>query len=118
MLILSVFMGVLTNLGWFTLYSAELLGPISSMRRLNSIWHYNSLIHWCVLLLSHIMVASLIFLTKKENFNLLLIWFPLQFILMFASFDFISSFFLIPFIIVWIITIRKSIKLKKNQGTP
>ncbi len=113
MLFFSVFMGVSTNIGWISLYGAEFSAPLYSIKS-GSFTNLN-ILHWIVLLLSHILVFSLLFLTKNKFFLLLLVWFPLQFILVFASFNLLASFFLAPFIIVWIIAVIKQRKLIKDQ---
>lgn len=112
MLLLSVFMGVSTNIGWFTLYGTEFSGPISLIK--GNLFTAFEMVHWSILLLAHAMVVSLIFLTKNKNFMLLLTWFPLQFLIIYMSFDLLASFFLIPFMVVWIIAVIKQRKLTKN----
>lgn len=112
LLFLSAFVGINGNLGWLTLYGAEFLGPISLIKA--NLFTAFEMVHWIILLISHMMVLSLIFLTKNRNFMLLLVWFPLQFIFVFASFNLLASFFLLPFIIVWIIAVIKQRRLTKD----
>ncbi len=113
MLILSVFMGVKTNMGWFTLYGAEFLGPISLLKA--GLFSNVNKVLWVILIIFHLMVVSLIFLTNKRNFMSMLIWFPLQFIMVYALFDLISTFLLVPFVIAWIIAIARQRQLAKDD---
>ncbi len=101
MLILTIFVGVPTSLGFISLYGMEFDGPISIFKSGN----YNSsmAILWILLVLSHVALASLVFLTTKLYFKTILI--PLTFIIVFIVSDFWSFFLLIPFIIVWIIAL-------------
>jgi hypothetical protein len=112
LLFLSVFVGINGNLGWLTLFGAEFSGPISLIRA--NLFTSFEMIHWIILLISHTLVVSLIFLTKNRNFMLLLVWFPLQFIIVFALFNLLASFFLLPFIIFWIIAVVKQRRLTKD----
>lgn len=43
-----------------------------------------------------------------------LVWFPLQFIVVFASFNLLASFFLLPFIIIWILGLVKQRRPTKD----
>lgn len=105
MLVLSTITGVPTNLGFVSLYGMEFDGPISIFKSGN----YNSsmVILWTLLILSHVALASLVFLTTKLYFKTILIWIPLTFIIVFIVSDFWSFFLLIPFIIVWIVALVK-----------
>ena len=109
MVIFSIFMGIPTNLGWFTLYGDEISGPLTMLRE-NTFPVYRIPL-WILLLLSHLCVISLTLLTKNRNFNKLLFWFPLVFILLFMAFNFFAIIYLIPFIILWIITMIKAKKV-------
>lgn len=113
MIILSIFMGIPTNLGWFTLYGSE-FSPILMLKE-NTFPTYR-LILWVLLLCSHLGVFSLFFITKKQYFNQLLFWFPFVFILLFVVFDSFTLLYLIPFIIFWIVTIIRAKKLKYENN--
>jgi hypothetical protein len=114
MLILSVFVGVSTNIGWFTLYGAEFNSQIYSFAYDTS-ERYISLV-WLFLILAHLSIFSLLFLTKELYFKYMLFCFPLAFILLFTLYDMISAIFLIPFIIVWVIALFKQANRNKKQG--
>jgi hypothetical protein len=109
MILLSIIMGISTNLGWFTLYGTEFLGPISLINA--GLLTLAQKIVWCVLLFSHILTTSLFFLTKNKRFMLYLVWFPLQFILVFVIFNLLVVFLLIPYIVTWIFLILKQRKI-------
>lgn len=112
LLFLSTFVGVKSNIGWLTLFGAEFLGPISLIKA--NLFTDFEMVHWIILLMSHALVVSLLFLTKNKNFMLLLFWFPLQFVIVFASFNLLASFFLLPFIILWVIGVIEQRKLTKD----
>lgn len=105
MIVLSIFMGVSTNLGWFTLYNSEFISPFSEI--VSGQFPTYRILNWCLLLLSHALVVSLFFLTEKPYFKQLLYWFPLLFIIMFTLYEFFVFFLLIPFIIIWTIALFK-----------
>lgn len=96
------------HLGWFTLYGSEFNGPYSRM--LVGTFRPFEFINWTLLLTSHLCMVSLLFLTHKSYFGNLLFWFPLLFVIIFVMYDMYIFFFLIPFVIVWIVTL---IKFKK-----
>jgi hypothetical protein len=112
-ILLSIFMGVPTNKGWFNLYGEEFLAPISIIT--NKFDHSFNFILWFPLLITHALVVSLVFFTKKQFFWQLLFWFPFLFIMMFTLFDLVGLLFLIPFIIVWIIALIKQNYIDKQH---
>ena len=111
MIICSIITGVTGNLGFISLYEMEFDGPVSLFK----LGNYNSsmLVLWIVLVLSHLALISLIFLTKSNYFKTLLVWVPLMFLIIFIVFVFWSFFLLIPFIIVWIIALVKQRNINK-----
>lgn len=111
MIILSIFMGIPTNLGWFTLYGSE-ISPILMLKA--GTFPMHRLPTWILLIISHLGVFSLLFIAKSKYFDQLLFWFPLIFVLLFTLFDFFNLLYLIPFIIFWIITLVKADKLKNK----
>ena len=111
MVLLSIFMGVPTNLGWFTLFGSEITGPFSKLAA--GTYHVADFPNWILLLLSHIAVISLVFLVNRKDFKMYLIWLPLLFIILFTLYDLFALFLLVPFIIVWIISL---IKVKKYSS--
>ena len=114
MVVLSTVTGLPTNLGFISLYGMEFDGPISVFKSGN--YNASMLIGWILLILSHIALVSLMFLTSKSYFKTTLIWIPLTFIIFFIVSDFWSFFLLIPFIIVWLIALFKQSK-KSNLAT-
>jgi hypothetical protein len=94
-------MGIPTNIGWFTLYGTEFLGPLSEMK-IGTFATYRYFL-LALVLLSHIGKFVLPFITKKPVFGKLLIWLPLLFVVFFIAFDNFAIIYLIPFIIVWVI---------------
>src|SRR5476651_2664995 len=99
MILFSVFMGVSTNIGTFTLYETEFSGAISSLTagKLTLI----ETTEWIMLLTAHVGIVCLPFLTKKEYFRMLLVSIPLIFILIYFLFANLIVVLLIPFIIIW-----------------
>lgn len=113
MIVLSVFSQINTDIyGLISLRAIEFLEPISIIRA--GEYSLPMVVLWVALLLSHLALISLFFLTKKTYFQDLLTWIPLSFILVFIINSFLSFFLLIPFIIVWIVVlIKQRIKSKK-----
>lgn len=113
MLMLSVVVGIPTNIGWFTLHGSEFVGPLYFLAEgrpessISPIWFW--------LIMAHISVFCLPFLTKNPYFSTMLFCFPLLFVLLFILFDFLSAIFLIPFIIVWVIALFKQANKDKRQ---
>lgn len=103
MLILSLFMGIPTNKGWFTLYGTEFFGPFYVLKGGN--FPNNLLVIWILLILFHLSIFSLPFIIKKSYFKYVLYYAPLSFIITYFLFAPLAIFFLIPFIIVWVICI-------------
>lgn len=101
----SIIMGIPTNLGSFTLFATEFTGPISMLKAMT--FPTTMMVIWILLLISHLALISLIFLTRYKYFNLLLILLPLLFIILYVAFATLSIILLIPFIIVWIISLFK-----------
>ncbi|WP_419802267.1 hypothetical protein [Mucilaginibacter sp.] len=105
LIVLSFIVGIPTNLGWFGLFSSEFLGPISEIT--GKVIAPERMIAWFILLMSHLSLVSLVFLVNKPYFNTLLYFVPPTFFIIFGLFDFFAWFFLIPFVIVWIISLFK-----------
>jgi hypothetical protein len=110
MIILSVAVGIPINggdKGWLSLWGPEFSYPVSMIIKSGtSTFSLPEIILWIMLLIAHIGVISLPFLTHKSYFNSLLIGAPLAFILIFIVFASIFIIIvLIPFIIVWIVAL-------------
>lgn len=106
LVLLSFFMGIPTNKGWFTLYGTEFSGPISMLKAGN--FPSNLFYLWILLLLSHLSIVLLPFLINKNYYKYLLYFCPLIFIGSYTIFAPLTLLFLIHFIIVWIILMFKT----------
>jgi hypothetical protein len=114
MILLSIFVGIPTNLGTISLYGSEFLGTISAIKTSNiTTWE---LVKWVLLLIAHIGVVCLPFLVKKSYFRDSLIIVPSTFILLYMLWDLLAAILLVPFIIVWIACLIK-LKDQKIQAT-
>lgn len=114
MILLSLFVGVPTNIAFFTLYGSEFPGIIS-MITAGTITTF-SLIMWIMLLIAHLMVVSLFFFTKKAFFKTLLVYAPLAFIFFYILLEGpLVLFLLIPFIIVWVVCLYKNKKAQTQS---
>jgi hypothetical protein len=114
MIFLSIFMGIKTNMGWFSLYGGEFEGPLYDFKR--GAFPFYKIAIWCALILTHLILVSLPFLTDKKYFNKLLIRVPFLFILFSTIIEPGDIFFLIPFIIVWTTTLVKQRSIEKETN--
>jgi hypothetical protein len=105
MIACSIVVGIPTSLGFISLFGIEFLGPISIIKT----GHYSllMLIAWGGLILTHLALISLFFMTKKSYFKQLLLWIPLGFVILFAVFELLSLILFLPFLIVWVIALLK-----------
>ncbi len=88
------------------LYEAEFSNPINAIK--DGTLKQAQFALWIMLLIAHIGVVSLPFLTKKSYFKPLLIVNPLAFIIIYILLATVFVIILlIPFIIVWLICIMK-----------
>ncbi len=106
MILFSLFVGVSINGEWTFLFRYEFPDMVSMIKsgKLSSM----EVATWVILLISHLGVISLLFLTKSEHFKSFLIVMPLLFVITYMLSSFLLSLLLIPFIIVWIISLNKS----------
>ena len=117
MILLSIVITIPLNggdKGWYSLYGAEFTDAFYLIKtgRITVI----NLIEWIVLLIAHAGVVSLPFFTNKRFFKELLIFVPLFFVMLYAIWNLIIAFLLIPFLIVWIISlIVYFVNKKKTQ---
>jgi hypothetical protein len=107
MILLSIFVGEPTHLGWVFLYNLEFTriiflikaGEISLLM----------LFIWIMLVVTHLGIICLPFLTSKMYFKTLLYAIPLAFILLYMiTLGVIAAFLLTPFAIVWLIFLNKA----------
>ncbi len=107
MILLSLFTGVPTNKGWFILYEFEFWpltdGDINAEQLM-------FLIIWIPLVLSHLGLAALLFMTQKSYFHTLLVIIPLAFLFLFIVFMHLSAPLLVPFLLVWFVALIKASK--------
>lgn len=104
MIFLSTFVGIPTNLGYIWLFGTEILGPLSLIEAGHSMGISRILMN-IILILSHIALISLLFLTSKSYFKASLLVVPMVFVIVFTLFNFLMLFLLIPFTIVWVIAL-------------
>ena len=105
MFIFSICVGIHTNIGWMSLYGSEFIEPWAEFfagRPNQNIFPF-----WYFLIGTHVLVFSLIFLVKKPYFKTILFFFPLSFIIAFVLYDLLTSIFLIPFMIIWFVSLFK-----------
>jgi len=112
MILFSIFMGVKTNLGWFSLYGGEIEGPISELKR--GLFPTYKMPIWIMLLVTHCFLISLPIWLNYTNFRRLLIFVPLVFIFLSTVLEPGDIFFLVPFMAVWLITLVKQNKMQTN----
>jgi hypothetical protein len=112
MILLSLFTGMSINRNWFFIFQFEFIDYPDIIKAGHSNMRDNLL--WGILLLAHFGIFSLPFLTKVVYFKKLLLWFPIIYLLgyVFLRAEFIIL--LIPFIILWVITLRLRIKQNKK----
>jgi len=105
MILLSLFIGMSINRNWFFIYQLEFIDYPEILKdgREDNV---RNIILWVIILLSHIGIIILPFLTKSRLFSKLLLWFPLIYLLSYVFFRAEVVFLLIPFIIIWVMTLR------------
>lgn len=105
LLFFSFIIGIPTNLGYFSLFSAEFSAPISLVK--SGMMEGFRLFHWIALILSHILVLCLAFFKNTRQYRLFWFWSPLVFITVFTLFTVFAFLLLIPFIVIWLIGLYK-----------
>jgi predicted ferric reductase len=114
MVICSICININTDeFGRVSLYGMEFSGAASTLEGLKYDFFY--LMFWLLLLVSHVVLLSMLFLTKKTYFQQMLIWIPIAFLVFFMLVNFFSIFLLIPFIGIWLIALIKQWIMNKNQ---
>lgn len=103
MLVLSLIVGLPISGNWSFLYQYEFPAMIELFK--TGELSPSKLILWIVLLIAHLGLISLLFLTQKSYFRTLLIVIPLLFILIYMVWSLLLSFLLIPFVVVWIVAL-------------
>ncbi|SFA39583.1 hypothetical protein SAMN04488511_101476 [Pedobacter suwonensis] len=113
MILLSLFIGMSINRNWFFIYQLEFIDYPEILKdgREDNV---RNIILWVIILLSHMGIIILPFLTKSHLFSKSLLWFPLIYLLSYVFFRAEVVFLLIPFIIIWVMTLRLCIKQNIN----
>ncbi|MEO8949379.1 MAG: hypothetical protein ABI308_13270 [Mucilaginibacter sp.] len=104
MILLSIVIAVPVNggdKGWFSLYETEFTDAIYMIK--TGGMELSRFVIWIMLLIVHLSVICLPFLTTRYFFKELLIFSPLVFVILYAIWYLIIAFLLIPFVIVWIV---------------
>ncbi|MCX2584398.1 hypothetical protein [Pedobacter sp. MR22-3] len=113
---LSLFSGISINSNWFFIYQFEFIDYPKIIVADNA--KIVKILLWAVVVLAHLGIISLPFITKTTYYNKILFWAPLIYLLgyVFLRAEFIVL--LIPFIIIWLIimrvTQRSAISLKHS----
>src|SRR5665213_992108 len=106
LILLSFFAGEPTHLRWVFLYNSEFTNIILFIKAGQMsplMW-----VFWIMLLVMHLAVICLPFLTSKTYFKNLLYAAPLAFMLLYMiTLGAIAAFLLIPFAIVWLICLNQ-----------
>lgn len=103
MIVLSLFVGLPINGEWYMLYIYEFQANAAMFKR-GTLSHSNTAL-WILLLLLHITVIALPFLTKSKYFKKLLFWIPPLFVLVYILPVPLYLIWLIPFILTWVISL-------------
>jgi hypothetical protein len=114
LIILSVCVGIKSNVGWISLWGSEFQNAVYGIghNRMTTLF----LIKWILLIFAHIGVVILPFIINKPYFRMTLILAPIAFVIFFMLWDLFTAFFLIPFVFVWIICLIKAQDRFNIQG--
>jgi len=110
-MILSVIFAAIPRAGWsLSQFNVSLSAAILEIKAgKNVLWA----VLWLSLMVSNVALISLFFLRKKQCFKELLLWIPALLIAIFIVYNYMAFFFLIPFIIIWEITLIKERNIDK-----
>lgn len=113
LIILSLVSGIRIN-GDFELLYLSKYNAVISINRLSFV----EILILLLLLISHLLIFSLPFLTKNEDFYTVLALAPPGFVLFYFILNVLSIFALIPFVILWLICLFlcKEIKSVSNSA--
>lgn len=120
MIVFSIGISVNTDeFGRVSLFGMEFLGAAQGLEAMHFDIFY--LFCWIMLLVLHLVLISMFFLSQKSYFKNLLIWVPIGFIVFFVFVNFFSIFLLIPFLGIWLVALlyyflkgKLNIKIKTN----
>ncbi|SFA41222.1 hypothetical protein SAMN04488511_102273 [Pedobacter suwonensis] len=110
MIFLSLFVGIPINHNWSFVFQYEFI-DFPMMLRLYDVSN-REIISWIVVLLSHVGIISLPFFLKRVYFRKMLFYFPFFFLIGFLMLRMEFLFLLLPFLIVWLITLRTEKKIR------
>ncbi|QNR83023.1 hypothetical protein H9N25_13660 [Pedobacter riviphilus] len=112
MILLSLFSGISINRNWGFIYQFEFIDFLQLRER-----EFKDYLIWGIIIVSHVGIISLPFLVKTSYFKKVLLYFPLVYLLGYLLLE--AGFFmlLIPFMIVWIVTIVYHRKTEKNLAS-
>ena len=102
MILLSLFAGAPADRGWSFIYQFEIIGFLQFLGTSALAYFFQ-----VIILLAHVGIFSLPFFINKGFFRKMLFYFPLVYILGYAVAAYAVLLVLIPFIIVWLIILRK-----------
>lgn len=113
----TIFTGV-TFKGQFSfLYENEFTAQID--RLLNGRMVPVEIIIWSLIVISHAGIFALIFLVGHKFFYRLLVWAPISYLAFYSMYNIlIIPFYLVPFIILWIISLILCWKLRFKRVNP
>ncbi len=112
MIILSFFSGISINRNWFFIFQFELI-DFPEMILAGHV-RIVKIMLWCLVIISHMGILLLPFVSSTKYFKLALLILPLVYLL---SYLFLRAEFLvllIPFTIIWLITLRVSNRYLKS----
>jgi len=112
MILLSLFSGISINRNWGFIYQFEFIDFLQLRER-----GFKDFLIWGIVILSHIGIISLPFLVNSIYFKKMLLYFPLIYLLGYLFLE--AGFFmlLIPFMIVWIVTMVYHRKTEKKLAS-
>lgn len=110
MILLSLFMGISINGMWAILYRFEffVFFELPNKKPMD-------FIIWSIVVLSHFGVLTLPFFVENRLFKKLLLYFPMIYLLGYLVLEAGHFILLLPFMVVWIITLINARKLKYNS---
>jgi len=114
MIVFSFIGGFSINGVWSFLFQFEFIDMVNMIKMGNQ--SSSEVVAWIAILIGHIGIISLPFLTKNIYFKVVLLSAPLLFILGFiASVSILAIVFLFPLIITWIIAVIYRNKIKRYR---
>ena len=111
MTIFSCFAGMSINRNWFFTYQFELFDyPEIILANRSNI---RDISLWMILVLSHLGIVLLPFFKRYHSFRKLLLYLPISYLAAYFLLRPEFLFLLIPFIILWLLSLRRERKLRR-----